>query len=106
MQNFIEEIRTTFDFVDLVNFINSFNFARTTKDIDSNRWNATKIEFFDSHYDDKTIAIALTIEYIEKDIYFCDVHVFIERCKNMVAIKDSKIIKNNLYIYLRGVALK
>ena len=58
----------------------------------NNRWNTIKIEFFDSHYDDKIAIIVSIIEHARKNIYFRDVHVFIERIKNMFVIKEAKLI--------------
>ena len=71
----------------------------------NNRWNAAEIEFVDSLYDEKSATIENAIEHLEKDIYFRDVHVFIEKIKNMTQIKDDILIKNNLYSCLRNIAL-
>lgn len=71
-----------------------------------NRWNAAEIGFFDPHYDGKTAATASAVEHTGKDTYFRDVHVFIERCRDMAAIKTPEMVRNNLYTCLRGVALE
>ena len=70
-----------------------------------NRWNAAEIGFFDPLYDGKSAATGNAIEHSEKDIYFRNVHVFIERIKNMTQIKDDILIRNNLYSCLRDIAL-
>ena len=70
-----------------------------------NRWNAAEIEFFDPLYDEKSAATENAIEHSEKDIYFRNVHVFIEKVKDMTQIKDDILIRNNLYSCLRDIAL-
>ena len=72
----------------------------------SNRWNAADIGFFDPHYDGKTAATAPAIEHAGKDTYFRDVHVFIERVKDMATIKGGESVRTNLYSCLRGIALE
>ena len=52
----------------------------------NSRWNAANLEFFDSLYDEKFSAIENAIEHSEKNIYFRDVHIFIERIKNIAQI--------------------
>ena len=69
------------------------------------RWNAADIDFFDSLYDDKFASIDNVIEHSKKDIYFRNVHVFIERIKDMSQIKSEAIVRNNLYTCLRKTAL-
>ena len=69
------------------------------------RWNAADIDFFDSLYDGKSAFIDNAIEHSEKDIYFRNVHVFIERIKDMSQIKSEAIVRNNLYTCLRETAL-
>ena len=94
----------------MIRFINSASassasFASKTF-YHNNRWNAIDIEFFDSYYDDKTAVIASIIEHTEKDIYFKNVYVFIERVKNLTIIKKDESIKTNLYNCLRNIVLK
>lgn len=72
---------------------------------DSSRWHVNNIDFFDSHYDDKSILGDLIIEYAKKNIIFRDVHVFVNRAKNIASIKDDELVRNNLFIYLREQAL-
>ena len=69
---------------------------------ESERWNLDEINFFDSMYDGKSVITENLIEHIEKNIYFRDVHLFIERIKDMIVIKNAKMIRNNLYTCLRG----
>jgi len=44
--------------------------------------------------------------HIGKKTIFRDVHLFNERVKNIAAIKDEKMIAENLYTCLRDIALK
>ena len=46
------------------------------------------------------------MKHAEKNIYFRNVYVFIERVKNMTIIKENEMIKNNFYIYLQSITLK
>lgn len=70
------------------------------------KWNVVDVSFFDFHYDDKFVAIALVVKHVSKNIYFQDVHVFLKRVKDITLIKNAKTIKINLYICLRNLALK
>ena len=46
------------------------------------------------------------VKYADKNIYFRDVHLFIERIQNIVKIKNFEMIRNNLYICLRDKIMK
>ena len=46
------------------------------------------------------------LKYINKNIYFRDVHLFVERIQNIIKIKNFEMIRNNLYIYLRNTIMK
>ena len=56
-------------------------------------------------YDGKSVIIENHIEHIEKNIYFQDVHLFIERIKDITVIKNAKMIKNHFYTYFRNIVL-
>ena len=71
----------------------------------SERWNPGEIGFFDPMYDGKSVITGNPIEHTGKDTYFRDVHLFIERIKDMAAIKSAEMVRNNLYTCLRGTAL-
>ena len=78
------------------------NIVQTTQNF---RWNAANLEFFDSLYDEKFAATRNAIEHSEKNIYFRDVYIFIERIKNIAQIKENLIVRNNLYICFRETIL-
>jgi hypothetical protein len=65
------------------------------------RWNAVDLEFFDSIYDEKILVTVEFMQHVEKDIYFRDVHLFLDRVKNFVMTKEVEIERNNLYTCLR-----
>ena len=70
------------------------------------KWNSADIGFFDSHFNDKTIATTSAMKHSEKNIYFRDIHLFFERCSNIAAIKDDQLIRDNLFICLRELTLQ
>ena len=71
------------------------------------RWNTNKISFFHPMYKNKSIASgAAPIEHTPKDIYFKDVHLFIEHTRDIAGIKGDKLIRTNLWTCLKGPALK
>lgn len=72
----------------------------------SARWNANELGFFDPHYNDKTVhSGAPPIEHAGKDTYFRDIHLFLDRAKQFVPTKGTEMIRDNLWLSLRGTAL-
>ncbi|KAL8636664.1 MAG: hypothetical protein Q9228_005964, partial [Teloschistes exilis] len=49
----------------------------------SPQWNAADLGFFDPNYDGKSASTASPIEHAGKDTFFRDVHLFIERAKDL-----------------------
>ena len=45
------------------------------------------------------------ITHVDKNIYFRNVYIFVDRIKNVIIIKSNKLIKNNFYIYFKNKAL-
>ena len=61
------------------------------------RWNAAELGFFDPQYNDKTVhSGAAPIEHADKNTYFRDVHLFIDRAKQFVLTKKEDLIRENL----------
>ena len=56
-------------------------------------------------YNEKFVIIDNFIEYVDKNIYFRDVYLFIEQIKNIITIKKIDIVRNNFYICLRDNVL-
>ena len=79
-------------------------FAQSSEHIDF-RWNAFELKFFDSLYDEKSAVTDNVIEHFDKNTYFRNIHIFIERIKNIAHIKNDTIVRNNLYICLRETVL-
>ncbi len=68
------------------------------------RWNPSDVGFFDLNYED-SFKSGLMI-HTGKETIFRDVHLFNERVKDIAVIKDEKMIAENLYTCLRGIALE
>lgn len=71
----------------------------------SPRWHAGDIGFFDPHYDGKSASSGSALEYAGKDTIFRDVHVFVDRAKDIASTKGDELVRNNLSTCLRGQAL-
>ena len=70
------------------------------------RWNPGDLGFFDPNYDSKSISTGSSIEHAGKETYFRDVHLFIERAKDLAVVKNPTVIRENLWMSLRGTALE
>ena len=71
----------------------------------NSRWTANDLGFFDPNYNDKTVHTGAPIEYAGKDIFFRDIHLFIDRAKQFVPTKTGEAVRENLWLSLRGTAL-
>ena len=97
---------------DDVESFDSFDFSKLSKqnddNIDSNiKWNFVDLDLFDFYYDDKSLINEISfIVNTDKNTYFRDVHLFIVRAKKMTFTRDEQLIKNNLWLNLRNIALK
>lgn len=63
-----------------------------------------KVNFFDLIYDEKSFVIDNLIEHVNKNTYFRDIYLFIERIKNITIVKNANLLRNNLYICLCDIA--
>ena len=71
------------------------------------KWNSANLDFFDSYYDGKSLANeANSIVNTDKDTYFRDVHLFIVRAKKMAFTRDEQLIRDNLWLSLKNIALE
>ena len=70
------------------------------------RWNVQDVNFFDSYYEDKTIFINDSIFYFDKNTFFKNIHLFVSRVKNIVVVKNFKLIRKNFWTCLRDRVLK
>ena len=56
-------------------------------------------------YNEKFVVIDNFIKYINKNIYFQNVNIFIERVKNIIKIKKIELIRQNFYICFKSITL-
>ena len=56
-------------------------------------------------YNNKLLTTIKFVKYIEKNIYFRDVYLFIDRIKNMIVCKNFEFLRNNFYIYLFNIIM-
>ena len=83
-----------------------FEEATSNNSNDNTKWNAEKLRFFDSMYDNKSISIDQVMKHAEKNIYFRDVYLFLNRVKDMTLIHEDQFVRKNLFICLRDTALQ
>ena len=58
-----------------------------------NRFHANDIDFFDLFYNKKTIDIVFIIKHFNKNIYFRDIYIFIDRIKDVIRVKDNVLLR-------------
>lgn len=85
----IKQYATTNSFVS--NFAKSSKFAAKFFLFSNStfRLNASEIEFFNLIYNEKSINIDHIMKYVDKNIYFRMVHLFIERTKSIAIIQNN-----------------
>ena len=58
-----------------------------------NRWNTSNFDFFDFLYESKFVVFeAFFLKHNDKNFYFKNVHVFVDRAKKLAVIKKDKMI--------------
>lgn len=72
----------------------------------NNRWNSSDLEYFDSMYDGKFVSIESALKHMSKNTYFRNVHLFLERAKEMMILKINELIQINLWLSLWEDVLK
>ena len=72
---------------------------------DTKRFNPDDVDYFDSFYESKFIDTIFAIEHIDKNIFFRDIYVFVDRVKNVARAKSNTLLRQNLQICLRDFAL-
>ena len=96
---------------DDVESFDSFDFSKSSNQNDNTdnntKWNSVDFDFFDFYYDDKSLANEVSfIVNIDKNTYFRNVHLFIVRTKKMILTRDEQLIRDNLWLNLKDIALK
>ena len=71
----------------------------------SERFNSDNVGYFDPFYESKLLDTAPAIEHTGKSTFFRDIHVFIDRVKDVARAKGDELLRQNLQICLRGTAL-
>lgn len=64
------------------------------------------VGFFDPFYDGKSSDTGAAIEHSGKDTFFRDVHVFLDRIKDVSRTRGPELVRRNLQLCLRGSALE
>ena len=67
-------------------------------------WKSEEIKFFDSYLD-----VSYSIEdlvSVRKNIYYCDIHLFVTQMTNIIRIHNSELVAQNLHICLCETALQ
>ena len=105
LQTLIEDIRNNAQSKSQ-NSIEFSDSAKSFENANNVKWNSSKMKFFDSWYEDKNVIIDNFIEHVDKNIYFRDVHLYIEKIKNMLIFKKIELIRHNFYNCMREHALQ
>lgn len=71
----------------------------------ADRFNSDDVGYFDPFYEGKSVDTAPAIEHTGKSTFFRDIHVFIDRVKDVARAKGEELLRQNLQICLRGSAL-
>ena len=59
-----------------------------------NRWNSSNFDFFDSLYESKFVVFEIvSLKHNDKKFYFKNVHIFVDRIKELIVIKKAKWYK-------------
>ena len=71
------------------------------------KWNLREIGYLDPFYEGKSIESGVEpIEHHNNDTIYRDVHLFIERAKEVAVIKGAKVVRDNLWRNLKGDAIR
>ena len=60
---------------------------------DTKRFNSDDVDYFNLFYKSKFINTALAIEHIDKSTFFRDIHIFVDRVKNVVRAKGDALLR-------------
>ena len=101
VQNYVERYLSSFDSSDSSESIESANAIEETT---NSFWRSKDFEYFDfklsSFYDKSSIIRD------DKDVYYRNVHLFVERILNFVVTKNDDLIRTNFNFNLRSYALE
>ena len=100
--------------------LNSLNSSKSldvddsSKSIDENdnddnddQWNSIDLKFYDSHYNDKSIDNdTLFIKHVDKNNYFRNIYLFVNKIKRTTKTKKKQIIRDNFLFSFHDTILK
>ena len=69
------------------------------------RFNPDDVGYFDPFYEGKSVDTGPAIEHTGKSTFFRDIHVFLDRVKDVARAKGDTLLRQNLQLCLRGSAL-
>ena len=104
-RNLLQETKKSSNFFD---FIEPFDSADEIVDVENAQraqWNSKNINFFDFNHENKLVFINQTVKHFNKNIYYKNVHVFIEKIKKMTIVLKFEIVRKNLIICLKNTTL-
>ena len=74
-------------------------------DHDTSTWRSKNLDFFDSHLSVISKYESKSMIKDDKNVYYRNVHLFIERILNLVVTKNHDVVKINLNTCLQNIAL-
>lgn len=69
------------------------------------RWNQADLGYFDPHLDDRVHGAGVVVS-VEKDVYYRNMVLFVQRIQNLVTFKGAALVRANIPTSLRGSALE
>ena len=63
---------------------------------ENKQFNLNNVNYFNLFYKNKLLNIALIIKYINKNTFFHDIYIFINRVKDITRAKGDKLLRYNL----------
>ena len=103
IDNYVVKHSSQFDSSKSSNSSNSQNIIENDDDNDISTWRSKNLDFFDSH-----LSSFYEFEFMirdDKNVYYRNVHLFVEKILNLIAIKRHDLVKTNLNICFRDNAL-
>lgn len=73
--------------------------------IEKKQFNSENIKYFDFNFENKSTVTENVIAHSEKNTYYKNVHIFVEKIKKMTIVLDVEIVRQNLSSCLRGTIL-
>ena len=60
---------------------------------DTKRFNPDNVNYFDPFYESKFIDTILAIEHIDKSTFFRNIHIFVDRVKDVARVKNNTLLR-------------